>query len=288
MSILLNRDTRAIVQGITGQIGRIQTEWMLEYGTHLVGGVTPGKGGEEVCGLKVYDDVVEVVKREGANASIILVPPPFARDAALEALDAGIRLVIVISEHIPVHDTLLMKEKAESCNAILLGPNTPGIISPGIGKLGIMPGNLFKEGTIGLISRSGTLSYEVAGLLSEVGLGVSTLIGVGGDPIIGTRMAHLLIAFDGDPQTTGIIIIGEIGGNNEEEAAKVIPMLHRPVLAYIAGKTAPRGRRMGHAGAIIRKEGGGTVESKVHAFREAGAPVISQLTQITSMFKELF
>lgn len=286
MSILLDNETRAIVQGITGRIGNVQTAWMLEYGTNLVAGVTPGRGGETVHGLPVYDDVYETVEKHGANATVIFVPAPYIRDAVLEAIDAGMRLVVAVPEHVPLHDVLQMKIAAEKNGAWLLGPNTPGIISPGIGKLGIMPGNMFSEGNIGIISRSGTLSYETAGLLKEVGFGQSTVVGVGGDPVVGTKMVRILQEFESDPGTDGIIIVGEIGGTSEEEAAEYIKEMNKPVVAYIAGRTAPSGRRMGHAGAIISRKGQGTVYNKIKAFEEAGAMVAARPGEIASFIKE--
>ncbi len=286
MSILLDSETRAVVQGITGRIGSTQTGWMLEYGTRLVAGVTPGRGGETVHGLPVYDDVYETVEKHGANATVLFVPAPFIRNAVLEAIDAGLKLVVAVPEHVPLHDVLQMKDAAEKNGIWLLGPNTPGIISPGIGKLGIMPGNMFSEGEIGIISRSGTLSYEMAGLLKEVGLGQSTMVGVGGDPVVGSRMVKILQQFESDPGTEMVIIVGEIGGSSEEEAAEFIKEMKKPVIAYIAGRTAPSGRRMGHAGAIISKKGQGTVESKINAFEKAGAMVALKPSDVTRLIKE--
>ncbi len=286
MSILLDNETRAVVQGITGRIGSVQTGWMLEYGTKLVAGVTPGRGGETVQGLPVYDDVYEAVEKHGANATVLFVPAPFLRDAVLEAIDAGIKLIVAIPEHVPLHDVLQMKSAAEKRGAWLLGPNTPGIISPGIGKLGIMPGNMFTEGKIGIISRSGTLSYEMAGLLNEAGLGQSTMVGVGGDPVVGSRMIKILQEFEADPETEAAIIVGEIGGSSEEEAAEFIKEMKKPVIAYLAGRTAPSGRRMGHAGAIIKKKGQGTVENKIQAFKNAGAMIASKPSDVASLIKE--
>lgn len=286
MSILLDNETRAVVQGITGRIGSIQTGWMLEYGTKLVAGVTPGRGGETVQGLSVYDDVYEAVEKHAANATVLFVPAPFLRDAVLEAIDAGIKLIVAIPEHVPLHDVLQMKSAAEKSGAWLLGPNTPGIISPGIGKLGIMPGNMFTEGKIGIISRSGTLSYEMAGLLNESGYGQSTMVGVGGDPVVGSRMIKILQEFEADPETEAIIIVGEIGGSSEEEAAEFIKEMKKPVIAYLAGRTAPSGRRMGHAGAIIKKKGQGTVENKIQVFKKAGAMIASKPSDVAGLIKE--
>lgn len=287
MGILLTKETRAIVQGITGRIGSIQTDWMCQYGTNIVGGVTPGKGGGSVHGLPVFDSVYETVEEKGANATVIFVPAAFIRDAALEAIDAGIQLVVAITEHVPIHDVLKIRAAAEKKGVWLLGPNTPGIISPGIGKLGIMPGNMFQEGRVGIISRSGTLAYEVAGLLNEIGLGQSTLIGVGGDPVVGTRMHKLLREFEADPGTDAVVIVGEIGGSAEEEAAEFIKEMKKPVIAYIAGRTAPSGRRMGHAGAIISKDGQvGTVESKVKALEAAGARLAIKPGDVSKLIQE--
>jgi succinyl-CoA synthetase alpha subunit len=285
MSILLDSETRAIVQGITGRIGGVQTAWMLEYGTKLVAGVTPGRGGETVHGLPVYDDVYETVEKHGANATVMFVPGPFLRNAVLEAIDAGMKLVVAIPEHVPLHDVLQMKSAAEKKGVWLLGPNTPGIISPGIGKLGIMPGNMFTEGKMGIISRSGTLSYEMAGILNDAGLGQSTVIGVGGDPVVGSRMVKILQEFEADPQTEAVIIVGEIGGSSEEEAAEFIKEMTKPVIAYIAGRTAPLGRRMGHAGAIISKKGQGTVEGKIKALDKAGAMIASKPSDVAGLIK---
>ncbi|HHU76889.1 MAG TPA: succinate--CoA ligase subunit alpha [Firmicutes bacterium] len=285
MSILLDRNTRAIVQGITGRIGSVQTNWMLEYGTRLVAGITPGRGGEIVHGLPVYDDVYEAVEKHGANASVMFVPGVFLRNAVLEAIDAGIKLIVAIPEHVPLHDVLQMKSAAEKKGVWLLGPNTPGIISPGIGKLGIMPGNMFTEGKMGIISRSGTLSYELAGILNEAGLGQSTVIGVGGDPVVGSRMIKILQEFEADPQTEAVIIVGEIGGSSEEEAADFIKEMAKPVIAYIAGRTAPSGRRMGHAGAIISRRGQGTVQGKIKALDMAGALIAKKPSDVAGLLK---
>lgn len=287
MGILLDENTAAIVQGMTGRIGSIQAKWMLEYGTNIVAGVTPGKGGDEVHGLPVYDDVYQAVEEKGANASVIFVPAAFIREAVLEAIDAGLKLVVAVTEHVPVHDVLKMKTAAEQKGTWLLGPNTPGVITPGVGKLGIMPGNMFTKGRIGIISRSGTLSYEVAGLLNEIGLGQSTLAGVGGDPVVGTRMINLLKEFEADPGTDAVIIVGEIGGSSEEEAAGFIKDMSKPVVAYIAGRTAPSGRRMGHAGAIISKDGqAGTVQSKEEALKEAGALLAEKPGDVPDLIKK--
>ncbi|BCV24513.1 succinate--CoA ligase subunit alpha [Gelria sp. Kuro-4] len=279
MSILLTEETRAIVQGATGRIGQVQVRWMLEYGTNIVAGVTPGQGGAVVHGVPVYDNVAEAVEKEGADATVLFVPAPYTKDAVLEAIAAGIRLVVAVPEHVPVHDAMAMRRAAREAGVWLLGPNTPGIISPGIGKLGIMPGNMFKPGRIGIISRSGTLAYEVAGYVNEAGYGESTLLGIGGDPVIGPDIPDILAAFEKDPGTDAVVLVGEIGGSAEEEAAPFIARMQKPVVAYIAGRSAPPGRRMGHAGAIIRA-GQGTVQDKTRALSAAGAAVATAIAEV--------
>ena len=243
--ILLDRDTRAIVQGITGRIGSVQTKWMLEYGTRLVAGVTPGKGGQQVHGLPVYDNMAQAVAAQGANASVIFVPAPAALAAVAEALAAGLELVVVITEHVPVHDSLQMKRLARQHGAWLLGPNCPGLLTPGVGKLGIMPGNLFQPGPVGVVGRSATLTYEVAGNLSAAGLGQSTAVGVGGDMVTGARFRDVLALFESDPATAAVAMVGEIGGSAEEEAAAFIKEMSKPVVALIAGRQAPGGEETG-------------------------------------------
>ncbi|MDI9390416.1 MAG: succinate--CoA ligase subunit alpha [Synergistota bacterium] len=285
MSIFITEDTKAIVQGISGRIGRVQTKWMLECGTNLVAGVTPGRGGETVEGLPVYDCVAEAVERHGANATVIFVPAPFAKDAVMEAVDARIKLVVAIPEHVPVHDAIELRRVARAHGVVMLGPNTPGVISPGIGKLGIMPANMFKKGRIGIISRSGTLSYEVAGHINEVGYGESTLVGIGGDPVVGMELSDVLREFERDKNTDAVIVVGEIGGSAEERAAGYVKQMNKPVVAFITGRTAPEGKTMGHAGAIIRG-GEGTVSSKVNALSEAGALVASKIRDIPELLKK--
>ena len=285
MSIFLSEDTKAIVQGISGRIGRVQTKWMLECGTNLVAGVTPGRGGETVEGLPVYDCVAEAVERHGANATVIFVPAPFAKDAVMEAVDAGIKLVVAVPEHVPVHDAIELRRAARAHGVVMLGPNTPGVISPGIGKLGIMPANMFKKGRIGIISRSGTLSYEVAGHINEMGYGESTLVGIGGDPVVGMELSDVLREFERDKNTDAVIVVGEIGGSAEERAAGYIKQMNKPVVAFITGRTAPEGKTMGHAGAIIRG-GEGTASSKVKALSEAGALVASKIRDIPELLKK--
>lgn len=285
MAIFLTQDTRAIVQGITGRVARVQTRWMLECGSPLVAGVTPGRGGERVHGLPVYDTVAEAVQRHGANASVIFVPAARALVAVEEAVDAGLELVVLISENVPVLDAVRARERARAAGSVLIGPNTPGLISPGIGKLGLMPVGLFSPGPVGIVSRSGTLSYEVAGQLTEAGLGQSTVVGIGGDPVVGLDLGEVLRAFADDPRTEAVVIVGEIGGVQEENAAPVVATMGKPVVAYVAGRTAPPGRRMGHAGAIIAGDRG-TVESKVRALREAGARVTSSPAEIVRALAE--
>lgn len=279
MSIYLTEKTRAIIQGGTGKIGRVQAQWMREYGTNLVAGVTPGRGGGDIDGIPVYDCVSEAVEKQGANATVLFTPARFTKEAVLESIEAGIRLVVVVPEHVPIHDTLEMKKAAKARGAVLLGPNCPGIITPGVGKLGIMPANMFRGGRIGLISRSGTLSYEAAGYLIAEGQGISTLIGIGGDPVIGTRIEDILREFEADPATDGVVLVGEIGGSAEEEAAEFISTMQKPVVVYIAGNSAPAGRKLGHAGAIIR-EGSGTADSKRTILSDAGALVVDAISDI--------
>jgi succinyl-CoA synthetase alpha subunit len=284
MSILLTTETRAIVQGATGRIGQKQIYWMLEYGTNIVAGVTPGKGGQTVHGVPVYDTVEETVEKHNANASVLFVPAPFTKDAVLESIAAGIKLIVCVPEHVPLHDAMVMRRTAKEKGVYLLGPNTPGVITPGVGKLGIMPGNMFKPGRIGIISRSGTLAYEVAGYVNEAGYGESTLLGIGGDPVIGPDIPDILALFEQDPDTDAIVLVGEIGGSAEEEAAPFIKKMNKPVIAYFAGKSAPAGRRMGHAGAIIRA-GQGTVEDKTKALTAVGAQVAGRIADIPKLLQ---
>ena len=273
MSILVNEETRVITQGITGRAGLFHSQKCREYGTPLVGGVTPGKGGTEIDGFPVFDSVSEAVAETGANASMVFVPPPFCGDAILEAADAGIKLIVAITEGIPVLDMAKVMPQLKKHDCRLIGPNCPGIITPGIAKIGIMPGYIHQEGNVGLISKSGTLTYEAAWQLGNIGLGQSTAIGIGGDPIIGSTFIDLLQMFQDDPGTESILMIGEIGGNAEEQAAEFIKNnVTKPVAAFIAGRTAPPGRRMGHAGAIIAR-GAGTAEEKIAALQAAGVEV---------------
>lgn len=270
MSILVDQNSRIVVQGITGKEGSFHTRQCIEYGTRVVAGVTPGKGGQKAEGVPVFDSVMEAVAETGANVALIFVPARFAADAILEAAEAEVPLAICITEGIPAQDMLLVQRYLSTTSTRLIGPNCPGVISPGKAKVGIMPGFVHKPGTIGVISRSGTLTYEAVGQLTALGLGQSTCIGIGGDPIIGSTFSDLLPLFAQDPGTEGVVIIGEIGGSSEERAAQYIAesFPDKPVVGFIAGRTAPPGRRMGHAGAIIAGNQG-TAESKLEAFREA-------------------
>ena len=273
MSVFINKNTRVIVQGITGSTALFHTKQMIEYGTNIVGGVTPGKGGTEVEGVPVFNTVSEAVQTTGANASVIYVPAPFAADAILEAVDAEVDLVICITEHIPVLDMVKVKRYMEGKKTRLVGPNCPGVITPEECKIGIMPGNIHKKGHVGVVSRSGTLTYEAVHQLSEAGVGQSTAVGIGGDPVNGTNFIDVLKAFNEDPETHAVIMIGEIGGTAEEEAAEWVKAnMTKPVVGFIGGKTAPPGKRMGHAGAII-SGGKGTADEKVKTMRECGIEV---------------
>jgi succinyl-CoA synthetase alpha subunit len=274
MSILVDDDTRVVVQGFTGSEGSFHAEQMLDYGTTVVAGVTPGRGGQTHLDRPVYDTVAEAVEREDANTSVIFVPPPFAADAIQESADAGIEVIICITEGIPVADMKPTYHYVKTQGAHLIGPNCPGAITPGEAKVGIMPAMIFEPGSIGLISRSGTLTYEAVDQITRAGFGQSTAVGIGGDPVIGTRFVDALELFEDDPDTEGVVLIGEIGGTDEQEAARyVYDHMDTPVFAFIAGRTAPPGRRMGHAGAIV-SEGSGTAEAKFEALDEAGATVV--------------
>ncbi len=273
MSILMNESTRVIMQGITGKIGSMQAHWMLEYGTKLVGGVTPGKGGTTVEGVPVFDSVEEAVKKTGANASVFFVPAGFVLDAFMETVDAGVQFIVIVPEHIPVYDVMKMRHYAAEKGAFALGPTTPGILVPGVGKMGIMPASMFKPGRVGIISRSGTLSYELAGILSEVNVGQSTVVGMGADPVVLRNLVDILALFEADKETDAVIVVGEVGGEQEERAADFIAKMKKPVAVYIAGKFSPQGKRMGHAGAIVRGEAG-TVQGKHDAMKAAGATVL--------------
>lgn len=273
MSILVDETTRVICQGITGSAGAFHTRQMVEYGTKIVGGVTPGKGGTDLDGIPVFDTCAEAVERTGANASVVYVPAAFSADAIMEAVDAGIELVVCITEGIPALDMVKVKRWLEGKTSRVIGPNCPGIISPGKCKIGIMPGYIHKPGPVGVVSRSGTLTYEAVWQLTSLGIGQSTCIGIGGDPVPGTGFIALLQEFEADPETKGVIIIGEIGGTAEEDAAEFVKQnMTKPVVGFVAGQTAPKGKRMGHAGAIIAG-GKGTAAEKIEAFQVAGISV---------------
>lgn len=273
MSILVNKDTRVICQGITGKAGLFHSQKCREYGTPMVGGVTPGKGGQTVDDFPVFNSVAEAVEKAGANASLVFVPPPFCADAIIEAAESGIELIVAITEGVPTLDMVRVMHFLKKSKARLVGPNCPGVITPGIAKIGIMPGYIHTPGTVGLISKSGTLTYEAAWQLGNLGLGQSTAIGIGGDPIIGTTFIDLLELFQNDPDTESILMIGEIGGNAEQQAADYIrDFVTKPVAGFIAGQTAPPGKRMGHAGAII-SGGSGTAAEKIAALEAVGVVV---------------
>ncbi len=286
MSVLVDKNTRLVVQGITGKEGTFHTKQMVEYGTNVVGGVTPGKGGTTHEGIPVFNTVADAVREAGANASVIYVPPPFASDAIMEAADAGLPLVVCITEGIPALDMVKVKEYLADKQTRLIGPNCPGIISPGKCKIGIMPGHIHKEGRIGVVSRSGTLTYEAVGQLTALGLGQSTAIGIGGDPIVGTTHTDALALFQADDETDGIVMIGEIGGTAEEDAAAFArDNVTKPIVAFIAGQTAPPGRRMGHAGAIIAG-GKGTAAEKMSALEAAGIRVVHSPADIGTAMRD--
>lgn len=287
MAIILDAATRVLVQGATGHQGTFHTGAMLQFGTKVVAGVTPGKGGQEVHGVPVFNSCLEAVERTGANTSLVFVPAAFAKDAVVEALDAGVRTVIVITEHVPVHDCMEFVHYAKYKGAILVGPNCPGAASPAHkAKVGILPGHIFRPGSVGVASRSGTLTYEIVNALTERGVGQSTCVGLGGDPVVGTTFIEALKMFNSDPETKAIVLVGEIGGTAEEEAAAFISEhVKKPVFAYIAGRTAPEGKRMGHAGAIVSR-GMGTAESKMDAFKKAGVEVAKFPTDVAEMVKK--
>ncbi|MBD3285476.1 succinate--CoA ligase subunit alpha [candidate division WOR-3 bacterium] len=286
MSVFVDKDTRVLVQGITGRDGLFHALSMKEYGTEVAGGVTPGKGGQKVEGFPVFDSMEEAVRKTGANTSVIFVPERFASDAIVEAADAGVGLVVCITEGLPVKDMLQVVSYLERKGTKLIGPNCPGVISPGKSKVGILPGHIFREGNVGVVSRSGTLTYELVSHVTNAGLGQSTCVGIGGDPIIGSNFLDVLKMFAEDAETEAVVLVGEIGGSDEEEAARFIKdELGKPAVAFIAGRTAPKGKRMGHAGAIISGSSG-TAEDKVAALSAAGIPVAAEPAEIAGLLKE--
>ena len=287
MSILVNNSTRVLVQGFTGSQATLHSEQAIEYGTNIVGGVTPGKGGQTHLGLPVFDTVHEAMKKVQPNAALIFVPAPFCKDSILEAADAGIELIICITEGVPTLDMLLVKEKIDQLGITLIGPNCPGVITPGEAKLGIMPGSIHKPGSIGIISRSGTLTYEAVKQTTDLGMGQSSCVGIGGDPIPGSSFIDILKLFEADDQTKAIVMVGEIGGSAEEEAAEYIKNnVTKPVISYIAGQTAPPGKRMGHAGAIIAG-GKGTAADKIAKLKECGVEIADSLVDIGKKVEEV-
>jgi len=287
LGLFVGKDTRAIVQGVTGTQGSFHTKLMLDYGTQIVAGVTPGKGETRIHRVPVYNTVEEAVKKHGANASIIFVPARFAVDAVLEALESGLKTIVIITEHIPVKDAIEVTARAKQHGATVIGPNTPGIITPGECKLGVMPTHVFKPGIVGVVSRSGTLTYEIAAGISAKGLGQSTCIGLGGDPVVGLSFVEVLRMFEVDKRTEAVALIGEIGGNLEELVADFVSKegYSKPVVAFVAGRTAPPGKRMGHAGAIITG-GAGTAQSKIDAFRKAGIEVAEKPSDVARLLAE--
>ncbi|MGQ7871200.1 succinate--CoA ligase subunit alpha [Sunxiuqinia sp. sy24] len=286
MSILVNKDTKLLVQGITGRDGQFHAGRMKAYGTNIVAGTSPGKGGQVVDGIPVFDTVAEAVKQTGANTSIIFVPAPFAADAILEASYAGVELVVAISEGVPIQDMIRVTSVIERNGTKLIGPNCPGLITPDEALIGILPGMIFKKGNIGLMSRSGTLTYEVVNMLTMNDMGQSTVVGIGGDPVAGLYYIDLLEMYENDPETEAVVLIGEIGGDAEEQAAEYIAKhMTKPVVSFIAGQTAPPGKRMGHAGAII-SSGSGTAEEKIKAFAKANVPVAKEPSEIPGLLQE--
>jgi succinyl-CoA synthetase alpha subunit len=288
MTILADENTRVVVQGITGKIGAVQARLMREYGTRIVAGVTPGREGQSVDGIPVHDTVRGAVERDEANASVIFVPAALARDAAFEALAAGIKLIVIITERIPIHDTLKIRSLAQKVGATVVGPNSPGIIVPGKTKIGIMPANLFLAGSVGIATRSATLGYEIAGNLTQAGIGQSVCVGIGGDQVTGLNFVDVLKLFQEDEETHAVVIVGEVGRTVEEEAAEYVRsgVFKKPIASFVAGCSAPPEKRLGHAGAII-ESGRGTAKSKIRALREAGVRVVDQPSQIVQVLKQI-
>jgi succinyl-CoA synthetase alpha subunit len=283
MAVIVDSGTKVVVQGITGYQGTYHSKAMRDFGTNVVAGVTPGKGGERVNDIPVFGSVEEAVAKTGANTSCVFVPAPMTKDAVMEALDAGLRTIVVVTEHVPVHDAIHFVAVARSKGVILIGPNCPGLATPGVGKVGILPSKIFAKGDVGVVSRSGTLTYEIVNAMTEMGIGQSTCIGIGGDRVPGTNFVDVLERFQKDPQTKKIVLVGEIGGTAEEEAAEYIEAeVDKPVVAYVAGRTAPPGKRMGHAGAIIAR-GRGTAESKIKALERAGVEVAKIPTEVPEL-----
>jgi succinyl-CoA synthetase alpha subunit len=286
MAIIVDRDTRLIVQGLTGREGRFHGLRNRNYGTNVVAGVTPGKGGEDVEGIRVFNTVAEAIQETGANTSLVFVPGPFTTDAIYEAVDSGIGTVISIAEHVPAHEMLRVYNYIQGRGITLIGPNCPGVLSPGKANVGIIPGEIFREGAIGLVSRSGTLTYQIGHELTQLGLGNSTIVGIGGDPVVGSSFIDILEKFENDPETERIVMVGEIGGDEEEKAARYIEMnMSTPVFAYIAGFTAPPGKTMGHAGAIISGSSG-TAQAKKEALEAAGITVGTTPTEVAELVAE--
>jgi succinyl-CoA synthetase alpha subunit len=285
MAIILDYDVKVVVQGVTGHQGQYHTRTMHEYGTNILAGVTPGKEGEEVHGIPVFNSVGRAVEETGVNTSVIFVPASFAKDAALEAMDAGIETIVLITEGVPFHDAAIVMQYAKLKGTRVIGPNTPGIILPSRMRLGIMPDRIFKKGRVGVASRSGTLTYEIVSGLTEAGIGQSTCIGLGGDPIVGTKFIDVLKMFEEDPETDSVVMIGEIGGTEEEDACGYIKDMEKQVYAYIAGRTAPPEKRMGHAGAIVSR-GKGTADSKIRALTDAGVKVASMPWEMPKLFSD--
>ena len=285
MAILVDADSRICVQGITGRIGQVQARYMQQAGTRIVSGVTPGKGGQEIEDVPVYDSVGQAQAENPADVSVLFVPPPAAEGAATEAIEAGIQLVVLITEGVPVHATMRLRARARAAGARLLGPTTPGIIAPERTKIGIMPAQLFSRGPVGVISRSGTLSYEMGGLLSSAGIGQSAVVGMGADPVVGTDITELLDLFAADPETRVIVLIGEVGGSQEERAARhIATAIDKPVVAYIAGRSVPSGVRMGHAGAIVQGSSG-SAEEKIQAFADAGVRTAAHPAEVVDLVR---